>query len=62
VPGPEGAPRMILAHGGEMVLNRQQQGRAGITVNITGNNITGEIELDRLVRRAITSAGVRGAI
>ena len=33
----------------------------GIVVNITGNHITGEMELDRLVRRAITSAGVRGA-
>ena len=33
----------------------------GSVVNITGNHITGEMELDRLVRRAITSAGVRGA-
>ena len=62
VPGPEGSPQLAVVHGGEMILNRQQQASTGITVNITGNNITGEIELDRLVRRAITSAGVRGAI
>jgi hypothetical protein len=62
VPGPEGSPQLAVVHGGEMILNRQQQARTGVTINITGNNITGEIELDRLVRRAITSAGVRGAI
>ena len=60
VPGPEGSPQLAMVHGGEMILNRRQQG-AGIVVNITGNHITGEMELDRLVRRAITSAGVRGA-
>jgi hypothetical protein len=60
VPGPEGSPQLAMVHGGEMILNRNQQG-AGIVVNITGNHITGEMELDRLVRRAITSAGVRGA-
>jgi hypothetical protein len=65
VPGPEGAPRMAVVHGGEMILNRGQQragGFGGVTVNITGNHITGEVELDRIVRRAITSAGVRGAL
>ena len=65
VPGPEGAPRMAVVHGGEMILNRSQQrsgGLSGITVNITGNHITGEVELDRIVRRAITSAGTRGAL
>ena len=65
VPGPEGAPRMAVVHGGEMILNRGQQqsgGFGGVTINITGNHITGEIELDRIVRRAITSAGVRGAL
>jgi hypothetical protein len=60
VPGPEGSPQLAMVHGGEMILNRKQQG-AGIVINITGNHITGEMELDRLVRRAITSAGVRGA-
>tara|TARA_R110002020_G_scaffold214411_1_gene421442 strand:- start:363 stop:1184 length:822 start_codon:yes stop_codon:yes gene_type:complete len=64
VGGPEGSARLAVVHGGELVLNRQQQrsGIGGITVNITGNHITGEMELDRLVRRAITSAGVRGAL
>ena len=61
VPGPVGSPRLAMVHGGEMILNRKQQQQAGIVVNITGNHITGEMELDRLVRRAITSAGVRGA-
>jgi hypothetical protein len=56
---------MAVVHGGEMILNRGQQragGFGGVTVNITGNHITGEVELDRIVRRAITSAGVRGAL
>jgi hypothetical protein len=62
VPGPIGAPRMVQAHGGELILNKSQQGRSGVTVNITGNNITGELDLDRLVRKAMASAGTRGAI
>ena len=33
-----------------------------VVVNITGNQITGELDLDRIVRRAITSAGARGAV
>jgi hypothetical protein len=63
VPGPEGAPRLGIVHGGEVILNRSQQagGFGGVTVNITGNNITGELAMDRLVRRALASAGVRGA-
>ena len=64
IPGPEGAPRLAQVHGGELVLNRAQQskGLGGVTINITGNNITGELEMDRIVRRALASAGVRGAI
>jgi phage-related protein len=36
VPGPRGAPRLILAHGGETVLPTHKTG-AGVTINIMGN-------------------------
>jgi hypothetical protein len=35
VPGPEGQPALILAHGGEVVLNRRQQ-RAGVAGSLVG--------------------------
>ena len=38
VPGPVGAPQLILAHGGEQVLTQdQQRGRGGIVQNFYSN-------------------------
>ncbi|MCP4415963.1 MAG: phage tail tape measure protein [Chloroflexi bacterium] len=38
VPGPAGSPQMVMAHGGEMILNQQQQqGLGGTSINVTVN-------------------------
>jgi tetrahydromethanopterin S-methyltransferase subunit G len=58
VPGPMGAPRMILAHGGEMVLNRQQQAAVSnnsITVNVNGN-VDDPYLMARLISEQVNTA------
>jgi len=51
VPGPAGSPQMIMAHGGEVVLNEQQQGARGVTVIVQGN-IMGDAHLQEVVGQA----------
>ncbi len=53
IPGPLGAPRLVMAHGGETVLPTHKQGM-GLTVNITGNYIAGDYDVDRLMDRAVS--------
>ena len=58
MPGPMGAPRMILAHGGEMVLNRQQQAAVSnnsITVNVNGN-VDDPYLMARLIAEQVNTA------
>ena len=62
VGGPEGTPRLILAHGGELVLNRrqQEQGVAGAgggnTIYITVNEASDAHETARVVTERLMSA------
>jgi hypothetical protein len=42
VPGAEGSPQLIVAHGGEQVRTRAQQGGGGQTVNITINTVVAD--------------------
>ena len=69
VPGPEGAPRMAIVHGGEQWTNPSGMGGAsprtagagaggGSTINITvGGAFASMRELQRTMRRNIRSTG-----
>lgn len=60
VPGPVGQPRLIMAHAGETVLPTHRSG-AG-TVNVVLNNpvIYGELDLERVILRAVRDAATGG--
>ena len=57
VPGPPDAPQLIMAHGGEEVLTREQRRQRGggdtYHVNITGNHIASDYDVDRLMEKAV---------
>lgn len=63
VPGAPGSPQLILAHGGEVVLNKDQQkaGVGGLTIgSLTVVAPDPESAADRLVRRLRTEAFLAG--
>ena len=63
VPGPIGAPRPILAHGGEVVLNPEQQ--ASINPSFAPNitiNIGGGEDVDVVARKVAKSVGKQLAV
>lgn len=65
VPGPIGAPALIVAHGGEQVLRRDQQGGGGsdIHIHVHGNVYTARDlrdEVTAAIREARMSGGLRG--
>lgn len=66
VPGPVGAPMPILAHGGELVLNPQQQaavftGGGGITVNVNAGQVISERSFIDMVIEGVSRAQRQGA-
>jgi hypothetical protein len=63
VPGPRGRARLVMAHGGETILptHRTGGGMAG-EIHLHFNAPLGatSAEMQRIVRRALTDAGIRG--
>lgn len=57
VPGPMGAPRMAIVHGGEEVLTASQRAQRNVTVNMNGNVTSGGRLGDELTM-ALLMAGV----
>lgn len=58
VPGPEGSPRLILAHGGEQVLTRQQQAAGGVSVTVNIGTYVGDgNKLSKILARELRIAG-----
>jgi tape measure domain-containing protein len=55
VPGPIGAPRPAVVHGGEFVVSRKMQEQGGmgggLTVNLGGVTIANDYDVDRMIDR-----------
>jgi hypothetical protein len=64
VPGPRGRARLVMAHGGETILPTHRTGGAGMAgdIHLHFNAPLGatSAEMQRIVRRALTDAGIRG--
>jgi len=61
--GPEGAPRLALVHGGELVLNRPQQAAMGSTFNVTINgNVDDPQQMARLIANEVDAVIGRNAL
>jgi hypothetical protein len=56
VGGPKGSPQLRVLHGGEMVLNDEQQSGMGSTFNITVNgNVDDPAQMARLIADQVNS-------
>jgi hypothetical protein len=61
--GPEGAPRLAVVHGGELVLNRPQQAAMGSTFNFTINgNVDDPQQMARLIAEEVDAVIGRNAV
>lgn len=62
VPGPRGAAQLAVVHGGERVLTPGQHGAGTVIINVHGNTMQSDAEMQRLVLSALTTAQQRGAL
>lgn len=63
IPGPTGAPRLIMAHAGETLLPTHKGGMyGGVTININGSLLSTAADIERAVLAAMQSARMRGAL
>jgi len=55
--GSEGSKQVVMAHGGELVLNRSQQAALGSTFNITVNgNVDDPQDMARTIAEQVNAA------
>ena len=66
VPGPVGMPQIATVHGGEEILTPRQRGARGsggsLVINITGNNIWGDLDMQEVVLKALRQADLTGGL
>lgn len=62
IPGPTGAPRLIMAHAGETVLPTHRGGMGGVVININGSLLSTSADIERAVVAALQGARLRGAL
>jgi TP901 family phage tail tape measure protein len=63
VPGPVGAPQLAMVHGGERVIPVGAGGGGPtVVVNISGNTIIGELDLEETAVRGVTRAWRSGGL
>lgn len=64
VPGPRGSAQLAVVHGGETILPTHKGGAASqpIVINIYGNPITSNAELQGMIVSALNNAKQRGAL
>jgi TP901 family phage tail tape measure protein len=63
VPGPRGSRQLAMVHGGETILPTHKGGGwGGITVNVMGNTLQSDAELQSLLLGALHTAQQRGSL
>jgi TP901 family phage tail tape measure protein len=63
VPGPRGASQLAIVHGGETILpTHRSRGGEAVVVNVYGNTMQSDADMQRLILSALHTAQQRGAL